>query len=205
MSVWQRAEPILVLASGSAARRAVLSAAGLRFDMLPAAVDEASIREAAVAEGATPAEIAVMLARMKAERVARSVPAALVIGADQILVCGGERFDKPESLEAARAQLRTLRGRTHTLVTAVSCCRDGAEIWHTLAQPCLRMRQFSDDFLEHYIVAEGESLLECVGAYRIEGRGVQLFDTIDGEHAAVLGLPLLPLLGFLRQHGVLLS
>ena len=128
---------------------------------------------------------------------------AAVIGADQVLVCDGRWFDKPPDLASARAQLRSLRGRTHTLMTAVVCVRDGTELWRCLARPALTMRQFSDGFLDAYLSLEGKAILSSVGAYRFEGPGIQLFDRIEGDHAAILGLPLLPLLGALRQHGVL--
>jgi septum formation protein len=131
-----------------------------------------------------------------------------VIGADQMLVCaidGAERwFDKPADLEVARGHLRLLRGREHRLVTAIVCWRHGARIWQHVAVPRLAMREVSDEFIEAYLAAEGERVLGSVGAYRLEGPGVQLFRAVQGEHAAVLGVPLLPLLDFLRGHGVLL-
>ncbi len=216
--------PPIVLASASAARAALLRAAGLRFEAVPAPVDEESIRASARAEGYPPGEAATMLAEAKARRVATRRPEALVIGCDQILTCrvgagesdpgssdagaGGagdaERwFDKPRDGGEARAHLAALRGREHRLHTAVLCWRDGARIWVHVAVPRLRMRPFSDAFLDGYLAAEGEAVLASVGAYRLEGPGAQLFDRVDGEHAAVLGLPLLPLLGFLRQHGAL--
>ena len=199
----QEAAPPLVLASQSAARAALLDAAELRFEARPARVDEAAVKQACRAEGADAAETALTLAALKAQRIRD--PHVLVIGADQILVCGDAWFDKPADLGGARDQLRTLRGRTHRLVTAVVCLRDGQEVWRHVAEPRLRMRGFSDAFLEHYLAAEGETILSCVGAYRLEGLGVHLFDDVQGEHAAILGLPLLPLLGFLRQHGVLMG
>ncbi|MFC7476182.1 Maf family protein [Dankookia sp. GCM10030260] len=205
----QAASPALVLATASGARRAVLAAAGLRFTALAAAVDEAAIKESAQAEGIPVGDAAMLLAEAKAERVARRHPEALVIGADQMLVCPGDDgslrwFDKPVGMDGARAHLRALRGRTHELVSAMVCWRGGARVWQHLARPRLTMRDFSDAYLEAYLAAEGEAVLTSVGAYRLEGLGVQLFDRIEGEHSAILGLPLLPLLGFLRQHGVLL-
>ncbi len=195
--------PRLVLASASSARRAVLEGAGLRFEALPAAVDEAAIKEAAQAEGIPPADAAIMLAEAKAERIARRHPDALVIGCDQLLVCEGTWFDKPADVEAARGHLLALRGRRHELVTAVLCHRGGQRIWQHVAVPRLTMRAFSDAFLDAYLIAEGERVTQSVGAYRLEGPGVQLFTRVEGEHAAVLGLPLLALLEFLRGHGVL--
>ncbi len=199
----QAETPRLVLASASTARRALLDAAGLRFEALPAAVDEAAIKEAAQAEDIPPADAALMLADAKAERIARRDPEALVIGCDQLLVCEGRWYDKPPDLPAARAQLLALRGRTHELVTAVVCHRHGGRVWQHLARPRMTMRDFSEAFLDAYLAAEGDRVLTSVGAYRLEGPGIHLFARIQGDHAAILGLPLLELLGFLRQHGVL--
>ncbi|WP_245214996.1 Maf family nucleotide pyrophosphatase [Pararoseomonas indoligenes] len=201
---FQTDDPPLILASASSARRAVLDAAGLRFEAIAAAVDEASIKESARAEGFPPEDTALMLAEAKARRVAARRPEALVIGCDQMLVLEDRWFDKPESVEAARGHLEALRGKEHRLVTAVLCWRGGQRIWQHVAQPRLAMRAVSDTFIDAYLAAEGGRVTESVGAYRLEGPGVQLFDRVEGEHAAVLGLPLLPLLGFLRQHGVLL-
>lgn len=205
MSGLQAAAPRIVLASASAARRAVLDGAGLHFEAAAAAVDEAAIKEAAQAEGIPPADAALILAEAKAARVARGNPEALVIGCDQLLVCEGRWFDKPADLAAARAHLLALRGRTHELVTAVVCHRGGARVWQHIARPLLTMRDFSGAFLDAYLALEGESLLHSVGAYRMEGAGAQLFSAVEGEHAAILGLPLLALLDFLRQHRVLLA
>lgn len=199
----QAETPRLILASASGARRTVLSAAGLRFTAEAAAVDEAAIKEAAQAEGIPPADAALMLADAKAERIARRQPEALVIGCDQLLVCEGRWFDKPADVAVARAQLQQLRGRAHELVTAVVCHRHGGRVWQHVAVPRLVMRAFSDAFLDAYLAAEAAHVTQSVGAYRLEGPGIQLFERVQGDHAAILGLPLLPLLGFLRQHGVL--
>ena len=200
--------PPLVLASSSSTRAALLQAAGLPFATRPAAVDEAGLKEAAQAENLPPAEAATLLADAKAERVARRMlreaPEALVIGADSLVVCEGRWFDKPEGLQCARAQLQALRGRTHELVSAVVCWRHGARIWHHAATCRLSMRDFSDAFLDAYLAAEGEEVTYSVGAYRLEGLGMHLFRAVEGEHAAILGLPMLPLLDFLRQHGAVL-
>lgn len=205
MTGFQSPTPRLILASASSARRAVLEAAGLHFEAAAAAVDEASIKEAAQAEAIPAADTALMLADAKAERVARRDTEALVIGCDQLLVCEAGWFDKPVDLAAARAQLQALRGRTHQLVTAIVCHRHGQRIWQHVAVPRLTMREVSDSFLDVYLAAEAVAVTQSVGAYRIEGPGVQLFSKVEGEHAAILGVPLLALLGFLRQHGVLLS
>ncbi len=143
------------------------------------------------------------LAEMKARRVSARHPDAVVIGADQILVCEQAWFEKPGDLASARDQLLALRGRTHVLATAVLCFAGGQRVWQHLAQPRLGMRMFSEAFLDAYLASEGDRVLSSVGAYRLEGLGVHLFERIEGEHSAILGLPLLPLLGFLRQHGVL--
>ena len=199
----QAETPRIILASASAARRSVLEAAGLRFEVRAAAVDEALIKETAQAEGIPPADAALMLADAKAERIARREPEALVIGCDQLLVCEGRWFDKPAGASAARGHLLALRARRHELVTVVVCHRHGGRIWQDVAVPRLTMRDFSDAFLDAYLAVEGDRVTQSVGAYRLEGPGVQLFSRIEGEHAAILGLPLLSLLGFLRQHGVL--
>ena len=195
--------PRLILASASEARLTLLRGAGLAVEALPAHVDEAEIKAAARADWASPEDVALLLAELKAARIARRDPEALVIAADQLLVCGEDWFDKPPTVQAARAQLLALRGRTHTLVTSVLCQRGESRVWHHIARPSLTMRNFSDDFLDVYLAAEGDALTACVGAYRLEGMGVQLFDRIEGDYFSVLGLPLLPLLGFLRQHGAL--
>ena len=199
----QAGAPPLILASQSTVRAALLAAAGLWFEARPARVDEAAVKQACQAEGADAADAALTLAVLKAQRVRD--PDALVIGADQILVCGDAWFDKPDGPDGARTQLRALRGQPHRLVTAVVCLRGGREVWRHVAEPRLRMRAFSDAFLEEYLAAEGDAILSCVGAYRLEGLGAHLFEEVEGEHAAVLGLPLLPLLGSLRQHGVLVT
>ena len=139
------------------------------------------------------------------QRIVIGVAAALVIGADQILVCDGAWFDKPEDQATARAQLSALRGKSHTLATCVVCHHGGARVWHHLAEPRLVMRRFSDVFLDAYLAAEGEAVTSTVGAYRLEGRGVHLFERVDGDHTAILGLPLPPLLGFLRQYDTLIG
>ena len=190
-----------MLASESTARAGLLHAAGLRFEAQPARIDEAAVKQACRAEGIEAADAATMLAEMKAQRIRD--PDALVIGADQLLVCDGAWFDKPADAGEVRAHLMALRGRAHTLVTAMVLTRGGRMVWQYLATPRLTMRPFGDAFLTDYLVAEGDALLSCVGAYRLEGLGLHLFDHVEGEHSAILGLPMLPLLGFLRQHGVL--
>ena len=189
--------PLLILASQSPARAALLRAAAIPFEARPARIDEAAVKAAAQAEGATPDDTALLLAALKAERI--RAPGHLVIGADQLLVCNDQWFDKPESTEAARRQLLLLRGQSHTLVTATVCYRDGNEIWRHLTRPTLKMRPFSDAFLETYLELEAPHLPHTVGAYRLEGPGIQLFESVTGDSTAIQGLPLIPLLAFLRQ------
>jgi septum formation protein len=192
----------LILASSSAVRAELMRNAGLAFRVEPAAIDEGEIKAAFQAERRAAADCANALAEAKAMRVARRHSGNLVIGADQLLVCEGNWFDKPGDRAAARAQLLALRGKRHELVSAVCVVRDGERLWHFVDRSTLTMRDFSDEFLEHYLDAGGAEILGSVGAYRLEGVGVQLFARIEGGHFAILGLPLLPLLDFLRDHGM---
>lgn len=195
----------LILASASASRRTMLQAAGIPFRIVPADVDEEAIRRDLLAKDpdVTASLVARALARAKAEDVSRKHPAALVIGADQVLELGRQIFTKPESMDGARASLRALAGRTHRLLSAVSLAERGVEVWSELDEAALAMRDFSDDFLEDYIAQAGERICACVGAYELEGRGVQLFDSVDGDYFTILGMPLLPLLAELRGRGVI--
>jgi septum formation protein len=193
----------LILASGSVGRAALLRAAGLVFDVAAAPVDEAAAKRGAAAEGLDVAATALLLAELKAAAVSACHPDALVIGADQILECAGRRFDKPADLATAREHLRFLSGRTHRLVTACVCQVGGRTVWRHVAVPALTMRMLSDGWIDAYLAAAGEEVLGSVGAYRIEGFGLQCFAAVEGEHGAIIGLPMLPLLGFLRQCGVL--
>ncbi|WP_370664436.1 Maf family protein [Komagataeibacter xylinus] len=195
--------PPIVLASRSGARRALVESAGLSARFMAADVDEHAIRAAMLAAGHDASAAALELARAKA-RAVEVAPRTVVIGADQILSCGEEWFDKPADRNTARAQLRRLRGRAHVLHTAVCLLRDGHEVWHHVACPVLHMRAFSETFLEWYLAAEGEAILSCVGCYRLEGRGIQLFSRIEGEQSAIMGLPLLPLLAALRGQDIIL-
>lgn len=195
----------IVLASGSPARARLLKAAGLPFDIRPVAVDEDAVRDAMLAENAKPREIADTLAEMKALRGAAGSAAGetLVIGSDQILVQNGRIFSKADSLDGARSQLQTLRGASHDLVTAVAVARGGAVVWRHIETPRLHMRSFSDQFLDHYLAQAGEGVLSSVGCYHLEGLGIQLMSRIEGDAFSIQGLPLLPLLQFLRDHGVI--
>jgi len=195
----------LILASASTARAAMLSAAGVEFTVEPTFTDEAAIKREHLAAGGDVLACAMALAEAKARTIAARHLAALVIGADQILAAGDEWFDKPETVDEAVAQLRRLRGRDHVLVTAACVYRGKARLWHATAMPRLTMRRFSEAFLAGYIAAEGDAVLGSVGAYRIEGRGAQLFARTEGDHFGILGLPLLELLEFLRGRGVLVE
>ncbi|GBR53416.1 septum formation inhibitor nucleotide-binding protein Maf [Neokomagataea thailandica NBRC 106555] len=172
----------------------------------PVALDEESLRLACQARGDTLGATALALAEAKAEMACSELPVGTwVIGADQILDLDGEAFSKPVDRAHARMQLQRLRGRSHILQTAVVLYRNGKKVWDELAAPRLTMRQFSEEFLDHYLEREGDSLLGCVGAYRLEGMGAQLFEAVDGAHDAVLGLPRLGLMRALRQAGVLMD
>jgi septum formation protein len=192
---------VVILASASPARAGMLKAAGIDFTVDPAEIDEAIAKQAARVAGLTPVDCALRLAEMKAMQVSARHRGALVIGADQILVAGPEWFDKPADIASARDQLVALRGRTHELATGACVVRDGSRLWQAQSRPALTMREFSDMFLDAYLAAEGEVVLGSVGAYRLEGRGIQLFSRIEGDHFAILGLPLVELLGFLRECG----
>jgi septum formation protein len=194
--------PAVVLASASPIRAQLLRNAGVDCSVVPAQVDEQEVKLSLRGEGADAAAVADTLAELKARQVAPGHPGALVIGVDQVLDCQGTLFDKPPDLDHARAHLVALRGRTHELVTAVSVLRDGERLWHHIDRARLTMRDFGDDFLDAHLAAVGTDALSTVGAYRLEGPGVQLFARIEGDYFTILGLPLLPVLDFLRNHGV---
>lgn len=192
----------LVLASASASRRRLLAAAGLAFEALPANVDEAEVKLALQAEGAAPIQAAETLAELKATRISARRPGALVVGADQLLACEGRWYDKPVDAAGAIDQLLALAGRTHSLETAACVVENGNRLWHHNAVSRLTMRPFGRDFAERYLAAAGPAALESVGGYQLEGLGVQLFSRVEGDFFEILGLPLLPLLAFLRDRAV---
>jgi nucleoside triphosphate pyrophosphatase len=193
----------LILASASAARAKLLADAGIAAVGEASGVDEAPIKASFRARGGSAFDCAMALAEAKALAVVRRHPGGLVVGADQILVCEEVWFDKAADMAAVRHQLAALRGRTHVLETACCLARDGHVRWRGASRPQLRMHDFSDEFLAAYLAAEGEAVVGSLGGYRLEGRGVQLLARIEGDHFAILGLPLVELLGALREFGAL--
>lgn len=193
----------LILASASTARARMLEAAGVMVEIRPAAVDEEAVKAALRSDGASPRDVATLLAEAKAERASGRDPEALVIGGDSMLACGDTWFDKPPDRDHARAQLQALRGKAHRLYSAAALARGGSTVWRHVEHATLHMRDFSDAFLDAYLAAEGDAVLGSVGAYRLEGLGAQLFSRIEGDHFVIQGLPLLPLLEQLRVLGVL--
>ena len=190
----------IVLASSSPTRKSLLQAAGVPFKVIPASVDEAAIRDTLMAEGQEidPLDLAEILARAKAEDVSAKHPGCVVIGADQVLSCDGQVISKPQTIDAARETLLTLRGRTHQLHSAVAIAEDGDTKWAFTDTADMTMRQFSLPFLGRYLAEAGRDVLGSVGAYQLEGLGIQLFESIEGDFFTILGLPILPLLRELR-------
>jgi septum formation protein len=197
----------LILASGSRYRRDMLEKAGVKVRVIPSDVDEARIKNTMLEDDPDfeAGMLAQHLAAEKALDVSRKHPQALIIGADQVLVCGGEIFSKPPTAAVARAQLLALRGLTHALPTAIALAQGGKIVWQHLDEPQMTMRMFTEEFLDAYIAAEANVLCDTVGAYQFEGRGAQLFESMEGDLFSVVGLPLLPLLAELRRRGVLQS
>jgi septum formation protein len=197
-------EPI-VLASGSTSRRAVLEAAGIDIVVDKSDVDEDVLKRRFKQAGSGISETALGLALAKAEQVQARHPGQIVLGADQMLDCGGVWFDKPVDRAAASRQLIALSGQTHRLVSAIVALRNGVTLWQTVEIAELTMRPLSADFIDTYLDAVGDRALSSVGAYQVEGLGIQLFTRIQGDHFTILGLPLIPLLDFLRRERVLAS
>jgi septum formation protein len=193
----------LVLASGSTTRRAMLERAGLTVTIDAPNVDEDAVKQDCRARGLNTGDTAMDLAIAKAKQVAPRHPGRIVLGADQMLECGGEWFDKPADRAAAACQIARLSGRTHTLFSAVAAIRDSDVIWCGLESAELSVRPLSAQFIESYLDRVGDAVLSSVGGYQVEGLGIQLFDEIRGEHSTILGMPLIPLLGFLRDEGVI--
>jgi septum formation protein len=200
MSLWLPADP-LVLASRSAVRRAMLVSGGVPVEVRPADLDERSLESGAGSAG--PGAVAAFLAREKAMVVARANPGRLVVGADQALALGERRFAKPADRAAAREQLRALSGRAHELHSAVAFVQDSTMLFEHVGVARLTMRPLSDRLLDLYLDAAGDAATASVGAYQIEGLGIQLFERLDGDYFTILGLPLLAALDFLRRRGCL--
>ncbi|WP_037492561.1 Maf family protein [Sneathiella glossodoripedis] len=197
--------PGLILASQSQSRRDLLKNAGLTFEAIAAKVDESEMKLSLQAAGASATDTAIALAELKALKISKDYPEHLVIGADQMLECNGVWFDKPVDMSHARAHLSSLRGKTHHLQNAVCVAKSNTIIWHFSNTASLQVRQFSEDFLDEYLETAGEGILSSVGAYQLEGLGAQLFNRVEGDFFSILGLPLLPLIDFLRGHKVVAS
>lgn len=195
----------IVLASASKWRACMLENAGVAVEIDPAHIDEDEIKISFAAENMPPEAAAEALAELKANRVSSRHPGALVLGADQMLECEGKWFDKPSDMDAAREQLKKLRGKPHYLISCAVIVKDGQRIWHQIDKARLDMRNFSDEFLDDYITRCGDDICETVGGYRLEAEGAQLFAHIRGDYFTILGLPLLPVLDYLRTHGLLLA
>ena len=192
----------VILASGSASRRALLEGAGVAARSVKPNVDEDTLKLTLRAEGMRVRDQAMQLAEAKAIKVSNR-EAGLVIGGDQMLNLDGEAFDKPKDMTEAKSHLRRLSGQVHTLETAIVVAENGIPVWRHLSRPNLSVRTLSDQFIEAYIEACGDALLSTVGAYQLEGMGSQIFSKIEGDYFSILGLPLLPLLDYLRVRDVL--
>ncbi len=201
-----RGDPLsapVILASGSEARARLLRDVGIKFSVAPAGVDEAMVKESLQGEGASASDAAAALAELKANRGSQRDPTALVIGADQILECDGVWYDKPENRQTAKNQLRDLAGKTHRLWTTAAVAKGGSMIWHHNVCASLTMRMFSPEFLDAYVERLGDNILKTVGGYELEGEGLQLFEKVEGDYFGILGLPMLELISFLREHQVI--
>lgn len=193
----------LVLASSSPIRQTLLRNAGLEFMAVPAQVDEEALRQSFLAEGVSPRDQADHLAELKAAKVAARNPESTVIGCDQILEIEGEVLGKPRDEADLRGQLYKLRGRTHRLVSAVVVYEKAEPVWRHIGVARLTMRDFSDSYLDAYLSRNAQAVLKSVGGYQLESEGVRLFDRIEGDYFTILGLPLIPLLTWLGQRGLI--
>lgn len=202
MTLWLAPQP-LILASRSASRRAVLSAAQIPHEALPADIDERAAEQNA--ESAQPDAVARHLAQAKARAIAAQHPGRIVLGADQTLALGTKRFSKPRDRTAAADQLAQLSGRAHQLHSGLAVIRDGNTLWSSVETATLTMRALSPAFIESYLDAAGEAVSASVGGYQLEALGIHLFERIEGDHFTILGLPMIPLLQFFRAQGWLQS
>ena len=193
----------IILASKSPSRAAILKNAEVPFEVLTVNINEDILKKEGLKKGQIPAQIAINLARQKANAVSEQKPQRFVLGGDQILVCRGEIFDKPRDMAAARETLIKLRGQTHTLISAACIFLDGKQVLEAVEEAHLTMQNFSDEFLEGYLARTGEKILASVGAYQLEAEGAELFTCIEGDFFTVLGLPLNPVLEFCRQQGII--
>lgn len=193
----------IILASTSKIRRNILSSAGVKFSVINSELDEEKAKSSIIEF--PPRKVALELARLKSEKVSNQYPKTIVIGADQVLGFRDQIFNKPASRADAEKQLSVLRNATHTLYSAISCAISGTEVWNHCSEARLTMRDFTPEFLSSYLSGYPESYLSSVGGYKLEETGIQLFDKIEGDYFAILGLPILPLLSFLRQQETILS
>ncbi len=194
---------MIVLSSVSASRRKLMTQCGVPYKTAKPGFAEGPVKAAMKTAGASAADVAVALAEGKANSIAEILPGHFVIGADQMLECEGKWFDKPADRAAARVHLQTLRGKTHHLITAAVVAHEGKIVWRHTETAKMTMRDFSDAFLDQYLDRAGEGITRSVGAYELEGAGAMLFDKVDGDFFAILGLPLIPLLTGLRAAGAL--
>ena len=192
----------LVLASQSVGRIAMLNAAGLQVEAFPAQVDEDSIKTSLAEAGAKPRDIADALAEAKARKVSRKMPTAMVLGCDQICVgADGHIFDKPDTPDDARTHLTRLSGKVHRLISAAVICEQGSPVWRVVDTAQMTMRALSPQFIDDYVDAYWDEIRHCVGCYRIEAEGAQLFASVSGSQFTIIGMPLLPILDYLRLRG----
>lgn len=203
MTLWRGGS--LVLASKSAPRRALLEAAGIPLVVDPADIDERAAEAASPKEAARPEGAALLLARAKALEAAKRNTGKIVLGADQTLALGSERFSKPKSRDAAREQLKKFSGKTHALHSGIAVVRDDKVLFETVSSAHLTMHKLTDAFLDGYLEAAGDCVTQSVGAYQLESVGVNLFEKIEGDHFTILGMPLMPLLAYFRKAGMIVS
>lgn len=197
-------QPTIVLASTSASRQKLLDGAGIQHSVAPSKVDEEEVKQSMRAAGRTSIELAEALAELKATTISRKQPGKLVLGADQILDCDGKTFDKACNSSRAAEQLRFLRGKSHQLISYAVIVQDSVRVWSAVDKARVTIRSdLSDQFIDNYITRCGPDILSTVGVYKAESLGVQLFSKIEGSHYTILGLPLLSLLGYLRETGIL--